>query len=96
MFVPYHPPIEDKENYWPITRFIAISLAQNLLTFSEEYDKDAKHLCGTYYLDTVDYWKTKYNRVGRYVDKSPKEAPVPSFNYLGELVWTYSREKDDE
>ena len=96
MFVPYHPPIEDPENYWPITWFIAISLAQNLLTFSEEYDKDVKHLCGTYYLDAIDYWTTKYNLLGRYVDVSTKEEPVPSLYNLGELVLTYSRENDDE
>ena len=38
---------DDPENDLPITRFIASSLAQNLLNFSEEYDKYVKNLCGT-------------------------------------------------
>ena len=87
--IPIIPPTNNVNDDWTLGHFLALALAQSIVTYCDIFHLNAKNICEGYYEEAIIYWRREGYHVGNYVISERKIVPVPSFNHQGDLIFTY-------
>ena len=68
-------------------KYLAVGLANNIVSFSHMFGYDARNICKFYLKRAIDFWMIQGNRCRMHQSSETRECSVPNFDGDGNLVF---------
>ena len=79
----------DTQGTWSHVHYLAVGLAQNIISYSYMFNEKPRVICGRYLEHARYHWSRVAGRRGVDSNREVRCCPLPSFDIQDNLVWLY-------